>query len=38
MEAELVATALLTKNVVFFSNNMKELGFGMSFGSVPAVY
>ena len=36
MEAELVAAALtLREQAVFCSNVMSELGFGVSFGSVP---
>ena len=33
--AELVAAALATKEAVFCSNMMKELGFGARFDSVP---
>ena len=35
MEAELVAAALTTKEAVFSSNMMLELGFREGFGSVP---
>lgn len=35
MEAELVATAVATKEAVFYSNIMKQLGFGPLFDSVP---
>ena len=35
MEAELVAAAQAMKEAVFYSNMMKELGFGTRFDSVP---